>query len=85
MQRGNVKVKGQAPTNQEIKWAEEHQAVLEKLLNKLVSPPIIGFSDFDQSFPLHIDASQIKSKVKSMTLDIAINFWLTDSYLKVMK
>ena len=29
MQNGNVKGKGQAPSNQEIKWTEEHQAVLE--------------------------------------------------------
>ena len=57
-QRRNVKGKGQAPSNQEIKWTEEHQAVLEELLNKLVSPPIIGFPDFDQPFLLHIDASQ---------------------------
>ena len=58
MQKGNVKGTGQAPSNQEIKWTEEHQAVLEKLLNKLVSPPILGFPDFDQPFLLHIDASQ---------------------------
>ena len=58
MQKANVKGTGQAPPNQEIKWTEEHQAVLEKLLNKLVSPPILGFSDFDQPFLLHIDASQ---------------------------
>ena len=58
MRRGNVKGTGQAPSNQEIKWTEEHQAVLEKLLNKLVSPPILGFPDFDQPFLLHIDASQ---------------------------
>ena len=58
MQRGNVKGKGQAPSNQTIKWTEEHQAVLEKLLNKLVSPPILEFRDFDQPFLLHIDASQ---------------------------
>ena len=57
-QRGNVKSKGQAPSNQEIKWTEEHQAVLEKLLNKFVSPPILGFADFDQPFLLHIDANQ---------------------------
>ena len=58
MQKGKVKGSGQAPSNQEIKWTEEHQAVLEKLLNKLVSPPILGFPDFDQPFLLHIDASQ---------------------------
>ena len=58
MQRGNIKGKGQAPSNQEIKWTEEHQAVLEKLLNKWISPPILGFPDFDQPFLFHIDASQ---------------------------
>ena len=57
-QRGTVKGKGQAPSNQEIKWTEEHQAVPEKLLNKFVNPPIFGFSDFAQPFLLHIDASQ---------------------------
>ena len=58
MQKGNVKGTGQAPSNQEIKWTEEHQAVLEKLLNKLLSPPILGFPDFGQPFLLHLDASQ---------------------------
>ena len=57
-QRGNVKGKGRALSNQEIKWTEEHQAILDKLLNKLVSPSILGFPDFDQPFLLHIDASQ---------------------------
>ena len=57
-QRGNVKGKGQAPSNQEIKWTEEHQAVLEKLLNKLVSPPILGFPILNNLFYFHIDASQ---------------------------
>ena len=45
-QSGNVKGKGQAPSIQEIKWTEEHQAVLEKLLNKLVSPPNSWISRF---------------------------------------
>ena len=56
-QRGNVKGEGQAPSNEEIKWTKEQQAVLGKLLNKLVSPPIYGFPGFDQPSLLHIDAS----------------------------
>ena len=42
----------------EQKVQSEHQAVLEKLLNRLVSPPILGFPDFDQLLLLHIGASQ---------------------------
>ena len=39
---------------------KKHQGVLGKFLNKLVSPPILGFPDFDQPFLLHIDASQYR-------------------------
>ena len=36
---------------------EIHQMVLEILLDKLVSPPIMAYPDFSKPFLLHMDAS----------------------------
>ncbi len=35
----------------------KHQEILEKLINCLIQPPILGFPDFSQPFILHTDAS----------------------------
>lgn len=54
--RNNKKHTG-APSNQPIVWADKHQEVLEKLIDCLARPPILGFPDFSQPFILHTDAS----------------------------
>lgn len=51
------KYKG-TPSHKPITWTEEHQQILEKLIDCLVEPPILGFPDFNRSFILHTDASQ---------------------------
>jgi len=38
-------------------WGKEEQNVFENLKDKLTSPPILGYPDFQQRFELHTDAS----------------------------
>ena len=40
-----------------IEWTEDHQRILERLIDCLVEPPVLGFPDFSQPFILHTDAS----------------------------
>ena len=42
---------------QPIIWTQEHQKVLEILLDCLTSPPVLGFPDFELPFLLNTDAS----------------------------
>ena len=54
------KLKGKkkgTPSNQPITWTDKHQQILEKLIDCLVEPPILGFPDFNKSFIMHTDAS----------------------------
>ena len=37
---------------------QQHQKAVETLLDRLVSPPILGYPDFSKPFVLHTDASQ---------------------------
>ena len=37
---------------------EQHQKAVETLLDRFVSSPILGYSDFSKPFVLHIDTSQ---------------------------
>ena len=54
--RVTVKSK-EVPSNKPIVWTEEHQHILERLLDCLVEPPVLGFPDFSLPFILHTDAS----------------------------
>ncbi len=54
--QSKVKNRGM-PSNQPIICKDEHQEILEKLINHLVEPPILGFPDFSLPFILHTDAS----------------------------
>lgn len=54
--KGKGKNRG-TPSNRPITWTGEHQRVLERLIDCLVEPPILGFPDFNKSFILHTDAS----------------------------
>ena len=53
---GKIKA-GQKSSKQRIEWMDQHQQVLEKLLDALVSPPVMAFPDHDQPFIVHTDAS----------------------------
>ncbi|CAI5668147.1 unnamed protein product [Oreochromis niloticus] len=54
----NKQAKGQLPSSAPVKWTESHHQVLSYLVNKLASPPILGYPDLNQPFVLHTDASQ---------------------------
>lgn len=41
-----------------IQWEEEHQRVLERLINMLSNPPVLTYPDFDLPFVLHTDPSE---------------------------
>ncbi len=45
------------PSQKPILWLEHHQQRLEKLIDCLAEPPILGFPDFPKTFILHTDAS----------------------------
>lgn len=45
------------PSNKTITWANQHQQVLEHLIECLLHPPVLGFPDFTQPFIVHTDAS----------------------------
>ena len=49
---------GSIPSSRPVIWTEQHQKAVEKLLDHLVSPPILGYPDSSKSFVLHTDASQ---------------------------
>ncbi|KAK3511551.1 hypothetical protein QTP70_009657 [Hemibagrus guttatus] len=40
------------PSSKSIEWTAKHQEILEKLINCLIQPPILGFPDFSQPFIL---------------------------------
>ena len=46
-----------AHSHQSITWTAAHQQILEKLIDCLTLPPVLGFPDFSKSFILHTDAS----------------------------
>ena len=48
----------QVPSKQHITWTEEHNKVLPKLLDFLISAPILAYPDYDRPFILHTDASK---------------------------
>ena len=46
----------QAQSSHAIVWTQEHQGVLEKLVDRLANPPILGYPDYGLPFVLHTDA-----------------------------
>lgn len=51
------KVNHVVPSNKSITWTDQHQQLLEHLIECLLHPPVLGFPDFTQPSVLHIDAS----------------------------
>uniref|UniRef100_A0A7M5XJ10 Integrase catalytic domain-containing protein n=1 Tax=Clytia hemisphaerica TaxID=252671 RepID=A0A7M5XJ10_9CNID len=41
-----------------IKWNQQHQEILEEMLEHLKSPAVMAFPDFDKDFVLHCDACE---------------------------
>uniref|UniRef100_H3B8S2 Gypsy retrotransposon integrase-like protein 1 n=1 Tax=Latimeria chalumnae TaxID=7897 RepID=H3B8S2_LATCH len=44
---------GQTPIN----WTDQHQEIMDQLINSLTQPPIMAYPDFTIPFILHVDAS----------------------------
>ena len=54
------KIRGvQRPSTDTVCWTEEHQSVLEELLQCLKEPPVMAYPDFSLPFTLHCDASEL--------------------------
>ena len=49
---------GQPPLSHPVVWIEKHSEILVFLLEKLISPPVMGFRDVNLPFILHTDASE---------------------------
>ena len=47
----------QAQSSHGIVWTQEHRGVLEKLVDSLANPPILGYPDYGLPFVLHTDVS----------------------------
>ena len=41
-----------------VKWEEVHSKAFDSLIECLVSPPVMGYPDFEKPFVPHTDASQ---------------------------
>ncbi len=54
----NGRRKGGLPSNIPIQWTQSHQETLNFLIDKLTTPPILGYPYLTQPFILHCDASQ---------------------------
>ena len=48
---------GQVPSKQLITWTNEHQHILNSILDRLMKPPVMAFPDFSLPFIFHTDAS----------------------------
>lgn len=55
--RGKTK-SPQLSSHTPIEWKEEHQQVLEHLVDMLMTPPVLAYPNYDQPYTLHTDASQ---------------------------
>ena len=52
------KYRNQPPPNQQISWTPTHQSALERLIQCLVSVPVMAYPEPNNSFVLHTDASE---------------------------
>ena len=56
--RASSNKKRQKPSSQPINWTEQHQNILENLIESLKSPEIMAFPDFTLPFIVNCDASE---------------------------
>ena len=48
----------QLPSRTPVLWTDDHQRILEQLIDTLSHPPVLAYPDFELPFVLHTDASQ---------------------------
>ncbi len=49
---------GQLSSKTLVHWKEEHQTILEDLIERIISPPILAYPNYKDPFIVHTDASQ---------------------------
>lgn len=49
---------GQLPSKHPVNWTAEHRTALNKLIERITSPPILAYPDYNAPFVVHTDASQ---------------------------
>jgi hypothetical protein len=53
-----MKSKGQLPSSTIVQWTNDHQLILEDLLDHLIDPPVMAYPDFTKPFIECTDASE---------------------------
>jgi hypothetical protein len=53
-----MKSKGQLPSSSIVQWTNDHQLILEDLLDHLDDPPVMAYPDFTKPFIVCTDASE---------------------------
>jgi hypothetical protein len=48
----------QVPSSQSVSWTDEHSSILDQLVTRITSAPILAYPDDNEPFVLHTDASQ---------------------------
>ena len=57
--RQNTRLRsGQLPPSSPVDWGPQHQSVLDALVDKVMSPPLLAYPDYNAPFIVHTDASQ---------------------------
>ena len=49
---------GQLPSKHPVNWTAEHRTALNKLIERITSPPILAYPDYNAPFVVHTNASQ---------------------------
>ena len=57
-QANDTEKRGQVPSSLKIAWAKQHQTVLEKLIDHLITPPVMAYPDYQRPYIVHTDASK---------------------------
>ena len=57
-EKGKSKKSVQRPSSDKIVWLQQHQDIVEALLELLKEPPVMAYPDFSLPFVVHCDASE---------------------------
>jgi hypothetical protein len=48
----------QVPSFQSVSWTDDHSSILDQIVTRITSAPILAYPDYNEQFVLHTDASQ---------------------------
>ena len=57
-EKGKSKKSVQRPPSDKIVWLQQHQDIVEALLELLKEPPVMAYTDFSLPFVVHCDVSE---------------------------